>query len=165
MSFGERAVGVLYAVVPEGTGCPWYVGRPSDRAPFVVARKPGGLRVVTLTPARVVSGTLAADPRAGQVRGFLRAPNGARVEFGVATVGGCARDHGAESGVKLAPRVWKLADAPSEAFDVAAFEGSVRRGPWIEIRAGTDAVEGLLVPVDPPPPSVPAPPADEILPR
>lgn len=165
VSFGERVVGGLYAVVPEGTGCPWYVGRPADRAPFVVARKPGGLRVVTLAPARVVSGTLAADPRAGHVRGFLRAPNGDRVEFGVVAANERASEADGEGAVKHSPRTWKFVDAPSDTFDVAAYEGNIRRGPWVEVRAGTDAVEGLVVPVDAPPPSAPTPPADEILPR
>lgn len=160
MSFGERAASALFVVVPEGTGCPWYVGRPADRGPFVVARKPGGLRVVTLAPARVVSGTLAADPRAGHVRGFLRAPNGDRVEFAVVAANEGGGEADGEAVTKLSARTWKFVDAPSDTFDMAAYEGNTRRGPWIEVRAGTDAVEGLLVPVDAPPPSAPAPPAD-----
>ncbi len=164
-SFGERAASTLFVVVPEGTGCPWYVGRPADRSPFVLARKPGGLRVVTLTPARAVSGTLAADPRARHVRGFLRAPNGDRVEFGVVRANEGASEADGEGAVKLSPRTWKFVDAPSDTFDVAAYEGNVRRGPWVEVRAGTDAVEGLVVPVDAPPPSAPAAPADSPPPR
>ena len=173
-SFSTGAVpnGVLYVVVPEGVGCPWYVGQCHERAPFIVARKPGGLRVVTLAPTRVVSGTLAADPGAGIVRGFLRAPDGDRVQFGTAIVdtrpsarpvGGPndgAGDVGRD-GLRPAPlRTWRFMQAPSDAFDMAAYEGNIRRGPWVEVRAGTDAVEGLVVPVGAPPPSAPAPPAD-----
>ena len=178
-SFSTGAVpdGVMYVVVPEGVGCPWYVGQCADRAPFVVARKPGGLRIVMLAPARVVSGTLAADSHAGSVRGFLRAPNGDRVEFGPAIIDLHARARavaGPNDSADAEARdcqypvplpTWKFMQAPSDTFEVAAYDGDIRRGPWVEVHAGTDAVEGLLVPVDAPPPSAPTPPADSPPPR
>ena len=37
---------------------------------------------------------------------------------------------------------------PDDAFDVAAYDGDVRRGPWVSIPAGTSPIEGIVVPVD-----------------
>lgn len=150
-SSGAARATVLYRVVYGGVGCPWYVAQSLDRAAFVVARRPGGRQTVTLTPGRVVSGRLERPANAAQVRAFLRAPNGDRVEFDVRSTKLVVEGGGAAE--------WSFGVAPTDAFDVAAYDGDVRRGPWVSIPAGTSPVEGVLVPIDAPPAGPAAPPA------
>ena len=141
-STGTRRADVLYRVVYGAVGCPWYVAQSADRAAFIVARRPGGRQAVTLAPGRLVSGRLGPAGTAAQVRAFLRAPNGDRVEFDVRSTKLVVEDEGAAE--------WSFRVAPTDAFDVAAYDGDVRRGPWVSIPAGASPVEGTLVPIDAP---------------